>query len=345
MNLIHLLQHERLIHSIKTALACLAGFIIAKYLPFRTDQWIIITILVVMCAQINVGSMIQKSYMRFLGTLAGSAIAITTLVIFGDNRDAIIVAVLLSAILFSFIATSNKSFSESGTLGVVTVAIILIGQNPNWLSGIERCAEISLGILIAALISQFVLPVHARDHLRRNQATTIRKLRTFYKTIFTHHLSSKQGNELRNLDEELAKSLIAQRKLAGEAKREHFGKLFSLDYFQESLWLEKEILRSVIFMYHAYHATDESIAMLREMETVQEFHRGISESLDKIAQCIEKQRIETILVPNIGPLKHALQEKIAEVNAEEKTHLDGFLFCAEILVARLNKLAALINVV
>lgn len=337
-----LVRNERIIHSIKTALACLIGFLVAKYIYVRADQWIVITTLVVMCAQINVGSMIQKSYLRFLGTLAGSAIALLTLFLFGSNFQVSMIAVVLSAILFSYIATSDKSYSESGTLGAVTVTIILLGQNPTISTGIERCIEISLGILIAAVVSQVIFPIRAINHLHRNQASTIRKLRTFYDTIFLDRHVMDDMDTLRNLDEEIAKSLILQRKLASQAKQEHMGKRFNREQFQQSLWIEREILRCIVFMHHAYHATANTKDILANNPVVRQFHQAISESLNKIAYYIEKERIETILIPNISSLISAINEISTALDQNEKMHLDGFLFCAEILVVRLNKLVELI---
>jgi uncharacterized membrane protein YccC len=340
-----LLNDERLIHSFKIAVACLIGFLVADYVHFHAYQWIIITILVVMCGHMNVGSMIQKSYMRFLGTIAGSIIAISTLYFFGAHYPISIFVITSSAIFFSFIATSNKNYSESGTLGVVTVTIILIAPDPTLSSGFERFLEISLGILIAALVSQFIFPIHAETNLRRNQATTLRKLHSFYHSVFANRLSVGEITELRNLDEEIAISLIAQRKLASEAKREYVGNLFNLENFRQSLWLEKEILRSIIFMYYAYHATLETKKFIRELNAFQEFNQHLSAALEKLALCIEKRRIETIFIPNITTLKQDIQEKSIAFPLEQKIYLDSFLFCSEALVARLNKLAALINAV
>lgn len=99
---------ERIIHSLKTAFACLLGFVCIKSIGFHTDQWLIITILVVMCAQINVGSVVQKSYMRFLGTLAGSVIAAITIVVLGTDPVVIAIVVTTSALLFSYLATAQK---------------------------------------------------------------------------------------------------------------------------------------------------------------------------------------------------------------------------------------------
>lgn len=122
---------ERIIHSIKTALACLFGLALANLAQFAVDQWLIITIVVVMCGQVNVGSVLTKSKMRFLGTLSGSLIAALTLAIFDNNRMVSAIIIALSSAGFSYIATSEKNYSDAGTLGAVTVIIILIGQNPS----------------------------------------------------------------------------------------------------------------------------------------------------------------------------------------------------------------------
>src|SRR5579872_6263866 len=108
------LKPDQVTHSIKIAIACLLGFSIGKIIHFHIDQWLIITIIVVMCAQINVGSMIQKSYMRFLGTLAGSLFAMLVLAIFHDNALAHSAAVTLAVMIFSYIATTNKNYSDAG---------------------------------------------------------------------------------------------------------------------------------------------------------------------------------------------------------------------------------------
>src|SRR5665213_1479789 len=88
---------ERVIHSIKTALACLIGLLLAKLVHFAVDQWLIITIAVVMCGQINVGSMINKSKMRFLGTLSGSLIAGLTIALLGTSTIVVACVIAISS--------------------------------------------------------------------------------------------------------------------------------------------------------------------------------------------------------------------------------------------------------
>ncbi len=342
MNLTTLIYHERIIHSVKTALACLVGFIVASHLHFQATQWIIITTLVVMAAQMNVGSMIQKSYMRFLGTLTGSLVSILTLKLFGNDPLVSLGVVLIAAMVFSFIATSGKSYNESGALGAVTVTIILFGQNPTAQTGVERFFEISLGILIAAIISQFILPVHAKNHLKRSQAETIKKIHTFYLDLFSRTLSSDNMNALGNLDEQLVKSLMMQRKLAVEARREKLGKSFNIDYFQQSLSCEKDIIRSIILMFYAYQKIGQLKIMQENHEILTQFNQQVSDLLQMISQGIPHNAIsKDYVLPNVLIWKQIFSD-VSALKYEERVAIDTFIFCGEMLVERLDRMVGLL---
>jgi hypothetical protein len=296
-----------------------------------------------MCAQVNVGSVIQKSWMRFLGTLAGSLLAIFTLEVFGNDIVIKTIVVIMAAMFFSFIATSSKSYNESGTLGAVTVTIILFGTNPNVLTGIERFLEISLGILIAAIISQFVFPIHAKTHLRRNQSMTIKKLRTFYLTLFSSTPSSDNISVLGNLDEEIVKSLILQRKLAGEARKEKWGNIFNMDYFKQSLWCEKEIIRSIIFMFYAWQKFSELSVVQNNQPLLDKFHQDIANTLDNISFCIQQNTMSAnVLTVDMSSLKQSLHA-VTLPDMDERIAVDAFIFCAEILVERLQRIIDLLK--
>lgn len=341
--LTNLLHNDRFIHSIKTAFAVLIGFAITKSIHLPVDQWLIITILVVMCAQMNVGSMVQKSYMRFLGTLTGSLIAIATLAIFNNNPLAIAIVITLSTILFTYIATSPRSFNDSGTLGAVTVTIILISQDPTIITAAGRFLEISVGILIAALVSQFILPIHARRNLRNNQAQTIRQLRAYYETaLLTDHAEENMKN-LTSIDEKVVKALIAQRKLATDASREPFSKAYRLKHFNESLWCEKEILRSITFMYHANQASPNMRKLFSTMRAINEFNESVCDTLGKIAESLQKKSSRTIPLPKFRELRESIEAAIKILSEGDIIYAHGFIFSAGILVARIEYLINLVT--
>jgi uncharacterized membrane protein YccC len=336
------IDRERVIHSIKTALACIIGLLLAKVVHFAVDQWLIITIVVVMCGQLNVGSLITKSKMRFLGTLSGSLIAAITIALFGTNIIAVATAISLSSIGFSYIATSEKSYSESGTLGAVTVIVILLGQNPSLYTATHRFLEISAGILIAALVSQFILPIRARDHVRIMQAKAIAQLREYYKISFS---IDADESTIQDLDEEIVKSLSAQRSLAKQASREPFGIAFDPANFSSLLRCEKEIFRSIVCMHYAVEMLPSAKHLLADLPAVQQFHESVADSLQIIAKNIDSKNVPKtqIMIPSLHPLKDAIYAARAKTQVDDLIYMDGFLFCAEILVVQLTELVILIG--
>jgi uncharacterized membrane protein YccC len=333
---------ERIIHSIKTALACLIGLALAKLVHFAVDQWLIITIAVVMCGQANVGSMLTKSKMRFLGTLSGSLIGGFTIALLGTSTIVIACVIGISSIGFSYIATSEKSYSESGTLGAVTVIIILLGQNPSLYTASHRFLEISAGILIAALVSQFILPIRARDHLRSMQAKTIAQLREYYNFTL---LASREEADIQELDEDIVKSLSAQRSLAKQASREPFGIVFDPKIFTKLLRCEKEIFRSIVCMHYACKMLPDEKNILNDKLVIQQFHHQVLTSFDIISKNIERKKNDklSIMIPSTQPMKDTINALRANTHADDLVYLDGFLFCAELLVMQLTELVILIG--
>lgn len=335
---------ERIIHSIKTAIACLIGMLLIKLIGLPLDQWLVITIVVVMSGQINVGSVVTKSYMRFLGTLAGSLLAVITISIFGTDAIAIELVVAASAMLFSYIATSEKSYSEAGTLGAVTVIVILIGQHPTITTATHRCFEISLGILIAALVSQFVSPIRARNHLRRTQALTLEQLSEYYFDTLMTEPTPYGVKQYRDLDESIVKLLSSQRSLAKQASREPFAG-FDSEQFSQILRCEKEVFRSIVCMHYAYDILPAGRKILTNLAPIKEFHSFMCLALENIAYCTRQKDFShtTVTIPSLHPIRKSLQDLSAAHSSEDLVYINGFLFCAEILTVHLTELVILLS--
>ncbi|MDR3478967.1 MAG: FUSC family protein [Gammaproteobacteria bacterium] len=336
---------ERIVHSIKTALACLIGFSITKLSMLHLDQWLVITIIVVMCAQINVGSVLNKASMRFLGTLSGSILAALTLAIFGANPIAIGTMIVLSAAIFSYVATSDSSYSDAGTLGAVTVVIILINQHPTVFVATHRFFEISFGILLAALFSQFIFPIHARDHLRRMQAKTIKQMRNYYIASLITHTTEQATEEYEEIDENIVASLSSQRALAKQSSREAFGEQFNHDKFSRLLHCEKEIFRSIVCMRYATDMLPTKRDMLLNLAAVKNFNQSICDALDRISPAIELNQFagHTFDIPSVQALKDALAAAKKTMPEDDIIYMNGFLFCAELLVVQLTQLVILLE--
>lgn len=335
------LDVERLTHSLKTAIACSIALLLARLVGLDGDQWIVITVIVVMCAQIYVGSMLQKATLRFFGTLVGCLLAAIALLSLGDTALAIFTSVVLSSLLFSYLATSQENWSYAGTLGAVTTTIIMLGNHPTLLIAFQRFLEISVGILIAALISQYILPIHARTHLRRAQAATLEQLRDFYKiTMITHTIQS--DIDYQDLDENIVKGILKQRQLVKESARER-GDDYDVDRVMMTLYCEREILRTIAFMHNAFLHINTLGTSLMALPELQRFHDMVLQTLETLTQAIAANpagKIE-IHLPNLEPLRLAIQQQTASYTRDQLVYVDGFLFSAEMLVDTLTKLAGL----
>lgn len=339
------IDSERLIHSAKTTIACVIGFMLTKIVGLPADQWVVITIIVVMCAQIYVGSVLQKAWLRFLGTAIGCLFAALTIVTAGDTNLAIACAIGLSSFIFSYLATGRESLSYAGTLGAVTTAIIMLGQKPTLVFALERFLEISVGLLIATLVSQFILPINARAHLRRAQALALEQLREYYVRAMT---AQKDGEEtdFHELDEMIVRSLLKQRQLAKESAREKLGSAFDPVHFSQSLYYEREILRAITFMHEAKSRVKNAADIFINSAAAHAFNETILQSLDTLIKGInrDKPEHEHIHIPSLQGIKEELQKNLTAPSREELIYIDGFLFCAELLTLSLASLARLYEV-
>jgi len=207
---------DHFINAFKTALACLLGFLITHYLHFASSQWIIITILVVMTAQIHFGSAIQKSYLRLVGTLTGAGIAAATLYFYPTQNIFVIDgAIIASAFFFSFLAGMSPSLGQSMTLGSVTVPIILLSSHATLFMAYLRAGEIILGIFIALLVNALVFPIHAKHEFEKLLTKNMKALIEYYLAAVNHDFKKCEHYE-----KHMMKNFAQAQQLLEDAKRE-----------------------------------------------------------------------------------------------------------------------------
>jgi hypothetical protein len=209
------MEYYRVVHGFKTALACILGLVLAKYNDWPTGQWIPITVMVVMSAQIHFGGALYKALMRMLGTLSGVAITILVLSLFGSDYLVVLLTIFFSVIFFSYIAGGQGDVSYAGTLGGVTVILILSGQSVGIAEALHRGFCITMGVIIALIISRTIFPFHARNRLRYRIVTTLRNLSELYLMSIELHL---EDTAYYKLGTRIARHIAEQPRLLHEAK-------------------------------------------------------------------------------------------------------------------------------
>lgn len=340
------IDKNRIIHSLKTAIACLIGFFISKFFNLHTNQWVLITIIVVMCAQSRVGALLQKSYMRLAGTFIGAIITIGVLIIYGTDPLAILLTVCLSAAFFSYIAEGSSLISEAGTIGAVTVAIVLLGQEPTFSVVFLRLIEILLGMVIAFLVSRFLWPVHAKKRLFYSIVNTLHHLKKLYSAIEPIN-NQEDSAVVEQREEQIIAAMLLQRKLFEEAIKESFNSNVFIREFKTILRGERELLRSISLMHHASHSLSfAKLTAFYHLSELKLFHQQIEEAFIKLIEHVEKNKIQGNELPSLVNLQtdwqKVLKGKMVSVSddilEEDILHIDTFIFAAKRLIQQLNLL-------
>jgi uncharacterized membrane protein YccC len=335
-------RKERVIHGIKTALACIVGFFANSLFGSNGGgPWILITIATVMCAQLYVGSVFKKAYLRLLGTLAGTLMASGAILIAGGNSIGFIIAIAIAGFIFSFFSVDDENLSFAGTLGLVTTIIILLSQHPDLYTAGIRCFEIAIGIVIAGLISQFILPINARTHLKRAQVDTLEQIRQYF--LHVTQPIENQNVDYHELDEAIVKLILKQRKLAKESSPEFIGEKFNSEQFMELLYTEREMLRAITFMHIAFVHHKHLQKLLTDNAAIHSFNERISNVFKNL---IDLMRAPTssdkkVHIPTLKSIKESLQEPLSHSSTDEHINADGFLFSANILIQGLKNFAKL----
>ena len=92
-------------------------------------------------------------------------------------------------------------------------------------------------------------------------------------------------------------------------------------------------------MQHAYFISPNLKLLFSSMSALKTFNTATCHSLEYIAECLEKNNhYAELRLPNFQALKEAILVAIKILPPEDIIYANGFLFCAEILVKRIEML-------
>lgn len=340
------LDSNRIIHSLKTAIAFLIGIFIVRLFNFpQQGQWILVSLLVVMCAQSRVGAIMQKSYMRFLGTVLGASIAGLSLWLAYPNVIAVTLILCFTTALFSYIADSTGYLSEAGPLGAVTTVIILIGQNPSYASAFSRFFEITLGIVIALLVSRFVWPLHSRTQLRSIVMTTLQDLKQLLEQLKSIS-STDAEKDYQDYEDRVMSRFANQTKLLNEVLDESFGRSKSVLIFKNILRSEREIFRCIDLMKNALLNFPESERLVfNQCFSVKKFYEIGDQLFLALGEQFNKKQAEVVLLNKTLDWKEVIQQEVnaSTIPISDRLAVDLFIFSAENLIKQLTAVHPLIK--
>ncbi len=334
----------RAINSLRTTLACLIGYLIVIFSHLPQSQWIVITIIIVMSAQISIGSFFIKAKMRFWGTFLGALAAVAIILLCGNNPVLLAIAFFIAIICFTYTAGTSGDISLVGTLGAVTVAFILLAENTNLIIAFERFTIILIGLLIATGVSYFVFPIRSHSIFLANLHETLSYLQKYFENSFRK--SDKNNESFLDLDEKMTTTFVQQRRLILEMGQELGSRRKDQTIFQEIIQTERRIYRAINLIYYSLNDTTKGRKLILSLGEIKYFKKEISDFLLKLSGMVKSKDIQ--------PVDFLAGEKISLMEEEVKKILSGteysavfdantFLFAAKFLVKELSQLKGTID--
>ena len=210
-------EHQRLlIHAAKTALAAALCWWLALRFGLHDGYWGSISAIIVL--QSNVGSTVNASRDRLLGTIIGAAFGFS-FSLFGTAPWNYILAVLAA-----IIACGLLGLRSSSRLAGVTITIIMLVHKEGslWGLALDRVIEVVLGIIVALAVSTLVFPDRARLRLRDGLAQEFLVLGNFFEAIL-EGFRGAPSPQLASLREDVQAHLSRNNKKLAAARNEPSG--------------------------------------------------------------------------------------------------------------------------
>jgi uncharacterized membrane protein YccC len=137
------------VHSLRTAIACVASLLVARLLQLPEAYWAPITTIVI--TQSSLGAALAVSWHRFLGTVLGAVVGAAVGTYFGPHALAFGICVFI----LGLIRVVTHSDLNGYRFGGVALAIVLLvpRTGPAWQIAFHRCAEVSIGIAVALMFA------------------------------------------------------------------------------------------------------------------------------------------------------------------------------------------------
>lgn len=174
-------------HALRLALVITIAQLLSYLLPIPRGYWITLSALIAL--KPNFGGTVQRSGERVMGTFVGGVVGIILVTLIHNS-----LAVISLIFLLMFTATSLRPLSYSLFIMLLTPVIILLfsvtGMG-NWEIGVQRIADVLIGVALALVGSYVLFPSWERNHLPTQLEKTVRANLAYFQIAIEQYLSGK----------------------------------------------------------------------------------------------------------------------------------------------------------
>jgi uncharacterized membrane protein YccC len=174
---------EHLRQAIKTGIAGSVSLCLAELFRLHEGYWAVISAVIVM--QSSIGAAIGAAWSRMAGTAIGAFIGALFAAFWGVNVPSFGLAVTITVLVCAFLG-----LLDSYRLAGATVAIVMLfgRADVTWIVALHRFLEVSLGVVVALLVTVFIWPSRARKNLHNGIADVIVLLHSLYLAAVNRYL-------------------------------------------------------------------------------------------------------------------------------------------------------------
>ena len=146
---IGLSRRQVLEHCARTAVTAVASLLVARLFGLPETYWAPVTTLVI--TQSSLGTTLAVSWQRFIGTVLGAIVGVILASYLAPNALVFGVSVFLLGLLCAVLQTDRSAYR----FGAVTLVIVMLvpRREPAWRMAIHRSAEVSIGIIVALVMT------------------------------------------------------------------------------------------------------------------------------------------------------------------------------------------------
>lgn len=157
------MDKSQLIRASRLIIALTCGIITTVLMDIPMSAWVLVSTTIVLFDQETIGGTLNRGKLRITATFLGAIVSLSVLYFFKNNWFIIWTILAIITFICAYLFMGKKN-SYIGLLGIVTIAILLIGNGEHHIqTAIYRAIDTIIGVVFAMLSIVFFFPQYAFD--------------------------------------------------------------------------------------------------------------------------------------------------------------------------------------
>jgi len=286
-----LLSELNLKTALKAALAADVAWVIVNwYVPLMYDRnasisglWCVITAVIVL--QGNIGSTFKAAFNRFLGTFIGCFIGAAVTLVLGSDPLTLGFGIFITVILCSFLKLEDGYRIANASTAVVIILWKLNPEKQVWVFSLYRFIDATVGIIVALLISNLILPSRASLSMQQALAETLTNFKKLLQMILQLDPQDQFHKQVyRDLSLEIINDLQKTQKILEESRLEMFVTQYNFDEWKAFLYDLDHFFEHISDLEAVYHAKTKEMMTQDLQKCIEEVFGHIYQALDSLSR-------------------------------------------------------------